>query len=642
MNTTNNIITSLLVTGQIPLDAKSVVANSSILTDLGINNYKAYTYYDGLIVYCIEERVRYEWREVSNLIGTPTLLTNNFTYPDNIIVNNIDYSNKQYNFYLKPESINIASTGLGTPIYKGFNTTSETHEIYKFNSIKSLNAIISENNLLVEIKENLNKLGGGYNVYKNFDNTEKKHNILDLYSESIVFKYETINGVEVLRAELPSSSSVPGLYVNSKYIPSYKDWFDAGGDTNPNYLYIGEGTIARPYTNSIKYLDENTPSIISDTSIQNAITKYIGTGTVSAPQHMYRYLIIQNNDSQYFYAGDFNIKNFRLKLEENTYLICTKSMGYVIDMDDITIFGNDSSSLYFYLDSNSVIEFKAKIRNSGLNISSNTYANGKILNIIGNEGKILETNDYINGYTLIDSDSNSTKNYNNDGNLSIFCKNISIISTHNTIAKIGGLSKIEFNNCTIAIGYLNLPVNSNSTLLELTGGICRIFDSIIYSSELGNNRDKVIKFIPTIAANTSSSIYKPSFIVRNTRFTGYSNKWFSKENNYYTDIDIINCYSLFFSGNQLFENLGITKWDVRFRNNIFESINIDFNKVDFTAQNNISSINNIGNNIIKTLVRHPSRAAAILAGLPQGAEFINTNGLSITTPDPSWKIDIVI
>ena len=94
----NDIPTSLRVPAQVPLDAKAYVVSKEDLRDLGVNSYKAYTYYNGMRVLCANERETYEWKEVE-----PTddkLLLTDFTYPTGVIAGGIDYSNKTYNFAL--------------------------------------------------------------------------------------------------------------------------------------------------------------------------------------------------------------------------------------------------------------------------------------------------------------------------------------------------------------------------------------------------------------------------------------------------------------------------------------------------------------------------------------------------------------
>lgn len=98
-----NLPLGLRVQTQIPLDVKMYSPSESTLSNLGVSNNLAYTYVEGLIVYCIEEKTRWEWREaIGAEIG---LRPTNFTYPDNIIVFGIDYSNREFNFFPVSEVI---------------------------------------------------------------------------------------------------------------------------------------------------------------------------------------------------------------------------------------------------------------------------------------------------------------------------------------------------------------------------------------------------------------------------------------------------------------------------------------------------------------------------------------------------------
>lgn len=91
-----NILSGLNIPSQIALDPKTRCINEPTLKNLGIDNNLAYTYYKGLEVTCIEERTKWEWKEVE--IGDEKLLENDFVYPNGLIVEDIDYSNKSFNF----------------------------------------------------------------------------------------------------------------------------------------------------------------------------------------------------------------------------------------------------------------------------------------------------------------------------------------------------------------------------------------------------------------------------------------------------------------------------------------------------------------------------------------------------------------
>lgn len=100
-----NLSTSLETATQIPLDAKAYFKTLSSMTDLGANNFKAFKYYDGLLVLCIENYNQYIWRERKVTDGAG-LLNIDFTYPPGVVSNNIDYSNRDFNFFILSETFN--------------------------------------------------------------------------------------------------------------------------------------------------------------------------------------------------------------------------------------------------------------------------------------------------------------------------------------------------------------------------------------------------------------------------------------------------------------------------------------------------------------------------------------------------------
>lgn len=140
MSDFSNIPTGLNITTQIPLNVKTYCLSESLLSNLGTNDNLAFTYHDGLIVFCVEERTSYEWREVQTGEENTGLVTDDFTYPSNIICFGIDYSNKTFNFFRKDfayttdvkeitsidNSVTIDETSstidLSVPIYDGSET----------------------------------------------------------------------------------------------------------------------------------------------------------------------------------------------------------------------------------------------------------------------------------------------------------------------------------------------------------------------------------------------------------------------------------------------------------------------------------------------------------------------------------------
>jgi hypothetical protein len=108
-----NIATGILPNTQIPLDSKVYAITLAELTTLGLNDNLAYAYQEGLIVYCIENEIHYQWREIrgpGELLG---LVPADFTYPAGIIANGISYGNRTFNFFIKKYSYLETEINLG-------------------------------------------------------------------------------------------------------------------------------------------------------------------------------------------------------------------------------------------------------------------------------------------------------------------------------------------------------------------------------------------------------------------------------------------------------------------------------------------------------------------------------------------------
>ena len=101
----NDIPTGLRVPAQIPLDIKEYFSTLADLINLGVDDNKAYTYYKGFRAYCVETDKIYIWKEVTPELGSGELPVP-FTYPNGVETYGVDYSNKEYNFYEVPDSIN--------------------------------------------------------------------------------------------------------------------------------------------------------------------------------------------------------------------------------------------------------------------------------------------------------------------------------------------------------------------------------------------------------------------------------------------------------------------------------------------------------------------------------------------------------
>lgn len=116
----NDIPTGLRVPAPAPLDSKLYVLTYSSLESLGASNNLAYSYYKGMVVYCVETDKYYKWRpKEGSEVGT---LAEDFTYPNPFISNGITYSGQVYNFFLitGAEDITLRNVGTGIGLYKDF------------------------------------------------------------------------------------------------------------------------------------------------------------------------------------------------------------------------------------------------------------------------------------------------------------------------------------------------------------------------------------------------------------------------------------------------------------------------------------------------------------------------------------------
>lgn len=95
---TNDISTSLRTPAQIPVNGKGYFLSEAEAANLGTSNNLAFTYEQGMMAYCALEDRRYEWREV-RIGDAPGLIPTNFTYPAGWVVEGINYSGKQFNFF---------------------------------------------------------------------------------------------------------------------------------------------------------------------------------------------------------------------------------------------------------------------------------------------------------------------------------------------------------------------------------------------------------------------------------------------------------------------------------------------------------------------------------------------------------------
>lgn len=215
----NDIQTGLRVPAPAPLDSKLYVLTYSSLESLGTSNNLAYSYYKGMVVYCVETDKYYKWRpKVGSEVGT---LAEDFTYPNPFISNGITYSGQVYNFFLLVDAkdITLNNVGTGIGLYKDFIIVG---------GVKHFNL----RTILVESPEE-----EGTPIINSFSQASEhiRLELAKLVSNSLVI--EKNNGI--IRINLPETFQGIDYYVNA------------------NYTGIEElGTASKPFKNLTNCIDK--------------------------------------------------------------------------------------------------------------------------------------------------------------------------------------------------------------------------------------------------------------------------------------------------------------------------------------------------------------------------------------------------
>jgi hypothetical protein len=539
-------------------------------------------------------------------------------------------------------AINLISENLSNDIsfYKGFNPVTGREEHYSVNSVglniaKEMSGLDETGVILIEQTEQTN-LGTGVSVYKGLNSTTKLQEFRRISSDTQIIE---LDGDTIL-INTPSTASIPALYVNDLYIPTYNDWlteneFQNSGTAVIGFIFRGKGTLAQPFTNNTVYpLAGGSVTITPNTAIQNVLDgdtayntpySYQGTGTRIAPQKSGQKIIVQDNNSFYTFTGDFNYENLNLKLECS--VVATTS-GYLIDMDNPLYFNANNGRFLITIIENKLLQFTDSLgfRNSG-NTSSipPSFDSGRI-GFIHGEGTLYSSYSGANILTryIFNGDGN-----NNDDNVhfEIRCK---VRADQQGIYLTKNKMRIDFYNL-LQSGILTGSGNIALKAFHMTGGQIRFYEK--GSIDLSNH----------VTGRTYGFTFEPiddgigycNFQLNSAKVAGNSENCFAKLNNEAVGFLAFNSPSgdgfsttLVGTGtivDGLFENLGVTPWEVNFKNNVFSFTGIDQTKVDLTQGNNVSTINFIGNNLVENLVVYGSKANALAAGIPINSTFLKRN-----------------
>ena len=205
MQSTNDIPAGLRVPAQIPLDGKLYFASQNVLADLGPSNNLAFTYYKGMRVYCAQEQTRWEWRQPDNP-SEVGLLVSNFTYPPGLIINGVDYGNKEYNFFKVLQASDIV-----LPTITDYDSTNVGGQAEFYKGVTLPGGVVTFNFRTLQKTD----LGEGISPIKNIqvvgDNV-----VIETRSHVSNSLNISLDG-DTIRTELPSVFQGIDYYVNSNY-----------------------------------------------------------------------------------------------------------------------------------------------------------------------------------------------------------------------------------------------------------------------------------------------------------------------------------------------------------------------------------------------------------------------------------------
>ena len=519
---------------------------------------------------------------------------------------------------------NVGTDPLRVNVYKD-STTVGNNTQFNFRSV---------------VKEDL---GNGVSFLRDIQQTtdELKVRVKTLVSDNL-----TITATdEEVRIETPMTASIPALYVNNLYIPTYQEWLSEnsaqnGGTPIAGFVFRGKGTLAQPFTDSIVYpLAGGSATIITNTAIQNALDgdsayafpySYVGSTALSYsrlnPQRVGQKIKIQDNTSYYSFAGDFGYSQIYLEIDAN---VASTTTGYLIDMDNVLHFNSLSDRATISIGERYILEISGDgLNNSGTNIATNIEQQSRGIGLQG-KGRIVALTNDITKY-IINSDILSSGN-NNDGSLT-FRIECGIYAKHQGILKIGGVSRV-WNFGKMQSSEPNTVVDVNLKPYLLLGGDFRSFQGS--RLEFSGARTDAFVFTPTGG-------FIPQMIGQSVAISSLSTitNLFTKTNNNLATLTFTNSDS---SVSLLVINIfkSTNLWSVYFNKNTFQTGTIDSTKADLTIGNTVSVTNSIGANLIENLRRFNNRADAISAGVPLYSAYLKTSGVAYPAT-AGWVRDIVL
>jgi len=598
----NDVPKGSRIPAQIPLNVKEWSKDEATLAYLGVDDNLAFTYHDNIEVFCLAEKTLYRWREVQIGEENTGLVPVDFTYPDEIIVYDVDYSNKTYNFF---------------PI--------------EYQLVDNVITYTADN------------IGGGPGWFKNITGlTTQTLNFRTPISDSLLVTQDGDN----LRFELPTSDALPDFIVNQDFSVTYDDWLKANKDTNLGvpvigYQYKGFGTMAKPFIDTTVYVLNSPftpPTITPNTSIQNGLDAYVGGGTKLFPSNYGSRVKVQKSASQYIFKGNLNYHGIKFNIESSTIvthdpIATTGEDSWFINLDHSTITATSIIQPIIEIDFDGTLNLKRNgFKNKGTNLVTTNFIISKIVQI-KNEGLISQTSNIPDGdtpgdYMLMDFNAVGTINYKNDGHAYATITGGVMHSTINPILKTG-YHVTDFVNVEFSYGTLGGSVSAAVIPYEnLLGAYTRMEKCKFYN--FGN--EGTTSLFKSTNVNSHFLIIEPLLngtVTRLLEVTPHATD--PSQDPSFTMYNAVNKDG-FAATSTLFHvplfGGRTAKWvNVYFNNNYLSKGSVDTTTVDLTQGNKQGVINFLGRivdqakNLVEFIPRFTSRASALVGGADKGTRF---------------------
>lgn len=497
-------------------------------------------------------------------------------------------------------------------------------------------------------------LGDGTPVWKGYNSTTKKHEIYSLTSEGIEISIEQVSGAETgnIKIEKKAGINLGGgipfykgrnatTFLDEHYtagtnsLSIQKQLDEEGEETGVILFDIIEPTdIPRFIVNSASQSEEETGTLSKPfKTIQGALNAFVGTGEPIAPQFPGSEIIIQKGIG-YTFTGNISYNSLTIILEESTTVTSIPSSGinFLCDFDTLP---NKSAYLRVILKDNSqIILQKSGFRNSGTTVASFNYSIVKTIEITGTGRLIQSTTDLSpNIYKIFESNFTSSNTFNNDGAGQIKISGISLSARTQSLYSIGGNSRFIINGCTLNIdGAIGL--SQNSEFFNQIGGTVRINNSMLYI--VTSNYVTLNRIFPISRSASVTSL----LIINGSSIEGNMLTLFENTSSLQPRIQITGVSTDFFNCVNTIKSPLVYWTNAILNNNVFISGSPDFSQVDLTAGNSQSVYNTFNSKLNESLSKYTSRAEAVSIGLKKGDKFINTSGVS--SPTTGWFIDMIM